>query len=107
MRFLDESLTAEGVNYYIVCFSPKQSSASLSDYVHSIGLRTDSFIWTNGLENVLPSIKIIAYPSHILIDKNGVVIKTFPGTSNEKAVRDRMVRQVLKEVVAERNRRNI
>ncbi|GEM_PF-3020064 len=104
-RFLDENSEANGVDRFIVCFIPKVSSLSLSDYVSSLNLSTKSLAWNSGLVNVLPSITSIAYPSHILIEPDGTVIKSFPGTSNEKVVRERMVRQVLKEVLVEKARR--
>ncbi len=106
MLFLDENLQGKGVDRFIVCFSQKVSPSDLSEYVKSINLNTSSLSWTNGLESILPSIKAIVFPSHILIDSDGIVIKSFPGTSNEKLVRDRMAREVLRQVMVEKNRRS-
>lgn len=104
LRFLDENLSGKGIDYFIVCFSPKVSPLELSDYVKSLSLDTDSLSWSNGLETELSSIKTIAYPSHILVNSNGTVIKSFPGTSVEKPVRDRMVREVISQIIVERDR---
>lgn len=103
-RFLSDKLPKNGIDYYVVTFSPNVTSAELSEYVKSLGLDANSFAWSNGLESVLPSLKTIAYPSQILIDSNGKVIKSFPGTNPEKRVRERMVRQVLKEAIGEKKR---
>lgn len=104
LHFLQNNLTKEGIDYFIVCFSKKVSPSELSDYVRSLSLPSTSFSWADDFNNVLPSIKSIVFPSHILIDSKGFVIKTFPGTSNDKRIRDRMVRQVLNEVVAYKDR---
>ena len=105
-RFLSENLKENGIGYYTVTFSPNVSPVQLSEYVKSLGLNSDSLAWSNGLETVLPSLKSIAYPTHILIDSNGAVIKSFPGTSYDKNVRDRMVREVVRQVIDEKNRSN-
>jgi hypothetical protein len=105
MRFLSEKLTGRNIDYFLVCFSRKVSAESLSGFVDSLNLQAKSFSWNDDFENVLPSIKSIVYPSHILIDSKGVVIKTFPGTSSDRSIRDRMVRQVLKEVLEQSERR--
>ncbi|PYS99922.1 MAG: hypothetical protein DMF63_09620 [Acidobacteria bacterium] len=99
MRFLDESLKQKGVDYFLAYFSRKISPGNLSEYTNSLTVDAKPLSWADDFENVLPSIKAIVYPSHILIDSKGRVIKTFPGTSNDRAVRFRMVRQVLKEVM--------
>ena len=104
-RFLDENLVGKNVDRFIVCFSPTVSPSEMVEYVKAMELNTNSLTWTNGLESVLPSIKMIAFPTHILIDSNGTVIKSFPGTNNDKHVRDRMVRRVLEEVLKEKGRR--
>ena len=104
-HFLNEKVKEIGVNYYIVCFSPKVQANDLSAYVKSLHMDTESMIWTNDFQNVLPSIKAIAFPSHILIDSAGDVIKSFPGTSNENRVRNRMVSKVLEDVTIESNQK--
>ena len=104
--YLNERLTEDGMDYLIVSFSPKVSPATLSTYVKLLNIPSRSFAWSSDLESVLPSLRTIAYPSHILIDSSGTVIKTFPGTNGDRRIRDRMVRQVVNEVTAERDRRN-
>lgn len=105
-QFLNNEVKKIGVNYYIVCFSPKVQAGELSEYKTSLNLDTESMSWSNDFSKILPSIKAIAFPSHILVDSKGIVIKTFPGTSNETRIRDRMVRQVFYEVKAESDRRS-
>jgi hypothetical protein len=106
MRFLDENLSGKGVDYFLFSFSPKISPSELSDYVTSLTLHTNSLDWSNGIETVLPNLRNIVTPSHILIDSSGTVIKSFPGTSVEKRIRDRMVSQLLKEVIEEKRNRS-
>ena len=104
-RFLDENLEGRAIDRYLVCFSQKVSPSGLSDYVKTLDLSTDSLSWSGDLESVPTSIAKIVFPSHILVDSNGIVIRTFPGTSAEKRVRNRMVKRVLEEVLTEKNRR--
>lgn len=106
-RYLDENLDGKNVDRFMVCFSPNVSPLEMSEYVKSLNLNTNSLTWTNGLGSVLSSINTIAFPSHILMDSRGAVIKSFAGTNFDKSVRDRMARQVLQEVMEEKNRRAV
>lgn len=99
MKYINEKLANSGVNYAVVSFSQKLTNEKLSEYVQSLGFGADSFIWADKNENILPSINTMVLPTHILIDNEGNVIKTYPGTDKEKSTRDRMANQIVKEIL--------
>jgi len=102
MKFLEDNLKDIDVDYYVISFSQKLSPSELSQFVKSMDLSSRPFLWTKGYENTLPSINKMVLPSHILTDSKGNIIKTFPGTSNEKFIRQRMANQIVGEVSAEK-----
>ncbi|MBA2495110.1 MAG: hypothetical protein H0V31_10510 [Acidobacteria bacterium] len=85
-------------DYAIVSFSQKLAHKELSQYLMERNLSADSFLWIGGVNNILPSINKMVLPSHILVDRQGEVIKTFPGTDKEKSVRERMANQIVNEI---------
>lgn len=99
MKYLSEKLSNSNVNYAVVSFSQKLTDKELSKYIKSLDFEADSFLWTDKNENILPSINAMVLPSHILIDAEGKVIKTYPGTDKEKSTRDRMANQIVKETL--------
>ncbi len=99
MKYINEKLANSDVNYAVVSFSQKMTNKKLSEYVESLELDADSFLWTDKNENILSSINSMVLPSHILIDAEGNVITTYPGTDKEKSIRDRMANQIIKEIL--------
>jgi hypothetical protein len=74
-------------------------------YTKFIGIFALPLRWNKVSESALASLRQIVIPSHILIDSNGTVIKTFPGTSIDQRIRDRMAREVLRQVLDEHKTR--
>ena len=106
MKFLQENLKSNDIDYFIVSFSQDLSQVELSRYVKSMNLTANTYSWTGNYEDIISSIDKIVLPSHILVDSKGNVIKTFPGTDKEKSVRDEMAYQIIKEIIVEKSRLN-
>ena len=106
MRFLQENLKSLDVDYFIISFSQKSSNIELFKYVQSMNLTATTYSWTGGYENIIPSVNKMVLPSHILVDSKGKVIKSFPGTDNDKSVREKMTNQIIKEVNKEKSELN-
>ena len=106
MEYLQQSIQSKDCYYAVVSFSQKLSNHDLTEYLEKRNIFADSFIWTDGADQILPSINKMVLPTHILVDRSGNVLKTFPGTDKEKSGRERMVNQILKEISAATNKPN-
>jgi hypothetical protein len=104
MKFLQENLANKDVDYFIISFSQKLSPIELSRYTKSMNLAVSTYSWAGNYKDIIPSINKMVLPSHILVDAKGNVIKTFPGTDNQKSVRDKMVYQIIKEIIEEKSK---
>jgi hypothetical protein len=81
-----------------VSFSSKHTAQDVSDYAAKLGVNAASLVWAEDSSSLPPSLNMIAYPSHILIDADGTVLKTFPGTSLERSLRTRLVNEIISDV---------
>ena len=97
-KTLAAEMKSSGIDYFIVSFSPKHNAMEVRDYTRKLGIDVESVAWTRSLEDLSASINMIAYPSHMLLDLDGNVIKTFPGTSIERSLRARMTGEIVAEV---------
>ena len=96
MIYLRTELSRLNVDYYIVSFtSSADRQPDFFNYADSLKVGGQSFLWN--LEDGPPSesIFIMNNPSHLLLDQNGTVIRVWPGSYEDKAVRERMARQIM------------
>jgi hypothetical protein len=105
MEYIQRNVEKNDVGYVVISFSQKLTPEGLIEYVRSLGLSTDTYLWTGRYEDLLPAIKEMIMPTHILIDSQGNVIKSFSGTDREAHVRERMANQIVKEVTERNNAR--
>lgn len=96
MIYLRTELARLNVDYYIVSFtSSVDRRLDFFNYADSLRVGSQSFLWN--LEDGPPSesIFLMNNPSHLLLDQNGTVIRVWPGSYEDKAVRERMARQIM------------
>lgn len=103
-EFIRSSLQAEEVDYFVVSFSQKLSAFELADYLRKFDDSSQTFIWKGDYVNIPETINKMVYPTFILVDSSGKVIKTFPGTDKTKSVREKMSIQIIKEVTKEKQK---
>ena len=79
------------IAYYPVLTA--NSSDEIEDYAKSLGFENSLYASSES-----PFPKLLT-PSHILIDKNGTVIQTWFGSSNDKEVRKRISQQISSDLL--------
>lgn len=100
MIYLRTELSRLNVDYHIVSFtSSADQPLDFFTYADSLKVGSQSFLWS--LEDGPPSeaIFIMTNPSHLLLNANGTVIRVWPGSYENKAVRERMARQILADTI--------
>lgn len=95
MNLLREKLTSMGIEYYPVCFGDEASPSDFFDYSDSLKLGAPGFLWEQDGGPPPDALLRMVTPSHLLLNNDGTVIRVWPGSYKEKAIRDRMTYQIL------------
>jgi len=90
-----------GVQHYVVSITASVPSSDFFAYAHSMASDSPAFVWVS--KEAVPAQKLysMVIPSHLLIDKNGVIVRKWPGTSNFEEVRYRMANEIIADTRSE------
>lgn len=99
MSFLREKFSSMDINYYLVFFASETPKSDFFNYGDSLKVGASSLLWN--VEQGAPpeSVVKMVNPSHLLLDVNGTVIRVWPGSHNDKEVRDRMAQQIIADTL--------
>jgi hypothetical protein len=88
-----------GVPYFLVCATTNRSSEEFYEYADSLALDAPAFLWSS--KEVAPpaSLDTMVVPSHILVRRDGTILRTWPGTSQTKRVRFQMANQIINDTM--------
>ncbi|MEK6282054.1 MAG: hypothetical protein AABN95_16995 [Acidobacteriota bacterium] len=93
MNTIRDRLAGAGINYYFVSFTFSKDRSKFFKYTDSLGINAPAFLAPT--KSQIESLSMMVVPSHILVDRNGIILQKWPGTDSNKEVRDRMADQVL------------
>jgi hypothetical protein len=99
MSYLREKLSSMDINYYIVFFASETPRLDFFRYGDSLKVGAPSFLWNADSGPPPESVFKIVNPSHLLLNVDGTVIRVWPGSNNDKGVRDRMAHQIMAETL--------
>ena len=99
MRDIKERIKQYDVEYYIVSFNSSEP-ASVFKYCDSLGLDTPVFVWSSKEGSPSELLSAMVTPSHILINEKGTIIDKWPGSNEDKALRERMANQIILDTEA-------
>ncbi|HBB88134.1 MAG TPA: hypothetical protein DC047_11000 [Blastocatellia bacterium] len=103
MRYLHQKLESMDINYYVVSFAPPPQNVDFFKYSDSLGVGAPSFLW-DATGGAPPSSAFrMTVPSHLLTNSDGVVICAWPGSNENKAIRDRMAQQIVADTLVAAN----
>ncbi len=106
MQFIQNSLVDNEIEYCVVSFSTKISSEELVEFSRTLDLSAKSYIWAGNKAEILPEINKMVIPTHILVDSQGFVLKSFPGTDRDEDIRSQMSERIIEEVLKEKSKLN-
>jgi hypothetical protein len=98
MSYLREKLSSMDITYYLVGFASETPQLDFFRYSDSLRVGAQSFLWDSEGGRPPESIIMMTNPSHLLLNSDGRVIRVWPGSYNDKAVRDRMANQIIADV---------
>jgi hypothetical protein len=94
MSHVRDKVALLGIPYYVVSLVPLENSHAFFEYCDSLNLGVPTFMWSTK-EQPLTSLSTMVAPSHLLLDHNGVIIRTWPGSNEDQAFRIRMAKQIV------------
>jgi hypothetical protein len=94
MRHVRDKVALMDIPYYAVSFVPMEDAQSFFQYCDSLDLGVPVYLWIKK-DQSLTSLSSMVAPSHFLLDKNGVIIRTWPGSNGDKMFRTRMAKQIV------------
>ncbi len=98
MSYLREKLSSMDINYYLVFFASETPKSDFFQYSDSLNVGAPSFLWNADSGAPPESIFTMTNPSHLMLNSDGTVIRVWPGSYRDKAVRQRMARQIIADI---------
>lgn len=95
MAQLRDELQKRGINYCLSYFPWKPPNVDFFKYSDSLNLGVPAYQWSAEDGTPPESVFTMTVPSHMLLNPDGTVIQVWPGSYNDKVVRQRMARQIL------------
>jgi len=92
-------LEPAGVEYYIVSFATSSNPIAFFKFADSLNLGAPAFLRSTGEVTLPERFTAMVVPSHFLIDRNGKVLKKWPGSNNAEAIRQRMANQIVTDTL--------
>jgi len=86
------------VPYVLVSATTKRPAEEFFDYAGSLGVDAPAFMWSSK-EPPPESLFTMVVPSHILVRRDGTILRTWPGTTKSQRVRFQMVNQIVADTL--------
>jgi len=100
MNEIQRRLKPAGVQYYTVSFGTSPTPAEFFKFADSLNRGAPAFLRSMNEGNPPKQLTAMLVPTHFLIDRNGVIISKWPGSSNVELVRHRMANQIVSDTLA-------
>lgn len=101
MSEIRRRLKPAGVEYYLVSLATSTVPADFFAFADSLNMGAPAFVRSTNGENPPKRLTDMLTPSHFLIDRHGVVIRKWPGSSNVELIRHRMANQIVTDTLSE------
>lgn len=100
MSEIRQRLETAGVRYYLVSFEPASLPADFFKFADSLNTGAPAFLRViSGGSSPAPRLTTMLVPSHFLVDRSGVVVSKWPGSSNDELVRQKMANQIVADTL--------
>lgn len=97
-QYVQGQIAQKNLGYYFVSFTSDVKDSDFYAFCEALKVGAPGFRWSKDMSRPQEPLSKMITPSHILIDRDGTVLRVWPGTSGEQAVRDSMGRQIVNDV---------
>lgn len=94
-----ENLAGADVPYVLVSATVKRPPEEFYKYAASLGVAAPAFIWSSKEGPPPESLLTMVVPSHLLVRRDGTILRTWPGSSQDKKLRFHMVNQIVADTL--------
>jgi hypothetical protein len=99
LRDVRTHIAEAGVPYFLVCATTNRPPDEFYKYAESLALDARAFLWSSKDISPPQSLDTMVVPSHILVSRDGTILRTWPGTSQTKRVRFLMANQIIADTM--------
>jgi hypothetical protein len=96
ISFIESESRRIGLNHIVVSLNSKYNLDEIYTFSSGLGLNSDVYVWVPNSSEVNRSLVMMVVPSHVLVKGDGTVIKSFPGTSKDRRVRQHMAAEMFR-----------
>ena len=97
LRDVQSRIAEFDVPFYLVSFTTSKPRDEFFRYTDSLDIAVPAFLWDMSEQKPPDALYTMVLPSHILVDRNGIVILKWAGTDNRKPIRARMANQIVSD----------
>jgi len=99
MSHLREKLSTMDIKYFIVSVTPQTTQVDFFKYSDSLNAGAPGYLWNAGAGAPPESLSMMTTPAHLLLNEDGTVIRVWPGSHQDRTVRQRMARQIIADTL--------
>lgn len=99
MRDVRNNIIAADVPYLLISVTTSRPPEEFFKYAESLDVGAPAFLWSSTAVSPPEKLVTMVVPSHILVRRDGTIIRTWPGTSQSKKIRFQMVRQIIANTI--------
>lgn len=99
LRDVSALLSRAGVPYVLVSVTTTKPPDEFYKFASSLGVNAPAFMWSSEDGPPPSSLFTMTVPSHLLVRRDGTILRTWPGTDQSRHVRFRMVNQIVADTL--------
>jgi hypothetical protein len=92
-------LSEAHVPYVLVSVTTTRPPDEFYKYAASLGVNAPAYMWSSKEGAPPESLFTMAVPSHLLVRRDGTILRTWPGTRNNQKLRFQMVNQIVADTL--------
>lgn len=90
------------IHYGMVSFVSRANSEEYFDYAETLSNSDEIYLWQGEKDSLSPTLQKMVVPSHLLVNEQGVILRSFPGSSADKEIRSQLANQIITEILSEK-----
>jgi len=100
MSGISKRLSSSGIPYFLLMLTNTDRTTQYFEYAGSIGLRSHALVWRTDETAPPSSLSEMVIPSHLLVNRDGLIVDKWPGTHQNPVVRQRMINQITADAIS-------
>jgi len=99
LRDVSNHIAPAEVPYLLVSVTNSRPSGDFFKYAESVVKGAPAFLWASKEVSPPESLVMMVVPSHLLVKRDGTILRKWPGTRQSQRLRFRMVNQIVADTI--------